>query len=224
MMRTFWIAATGMGSQQLNLDVIANNLANVNTAGYKKSRTDFQELLYQEEAMPGAASSPQTETPTGLQIGLGVRPVATQKVFTEGNLEQTGNPLDLAVEGDGFFKILMPSGEVAYTRNGSFKIDSEGRIVNPMGYPLDPELSIPEDTRQISISSDGIVSVTEGGSNVPTEIGSLELVKFINSGGLRPIGQNLFQATAASEQERHIARCYRTDIGNSTMLLSQSRI
>ena len=201
MMRTFWIAATGMESQQLNLDVIANNLANVNTAGYKKSRTDFQELLYQEEAMAGAASSPQTQTPTGLQVGLGVRPVATQKIFSEGNLEQTSNPLDLAVEGQGFFKILMPSGEVAYSRNGSFKIDGEGRIVNSMGYPMDPELSIPEDTREISISSDGIVSVTQGGSNVPTEIGSLELVKFINPGGLRPMGQNLFLATTASGDE-----------------------
>ncbi|MEW6441379.1 MAG: flagellar basal-body rod protein FlgG [bacterium] len=201
MLRTFWIASTGMQSQQLNLDVIANNLANVNTVGYKKSRTDFQELLYQEETMPGAASSPDTQVPTGLQIGLGVRPVSTEKIFSEGNLEQTSNPLDLAVEGEGFFKILLPSGEVAYTRSGSFKVDSEGRIVTATGYPLDPETSVPEDTREVFISADGILSVTQGDSNVPTEIGSLELARFVNPGGLRPMGQNLFLATTASGDE-----------------------
>ncbi len=201
MIRTFWIAATGMGSQQLNLDVIANNLANVNTVGFKKGRADFEELLYQEERMPGAASSPDTQIPTGLQIGLGVRPVATEKIFSEGNMEQTGNPLDLAIEGDGFFKITMPNGEFAYTRNGSFKIDRDGRIVNPTGYPLDPEISIPEDTRSITISSDGIVSVLQGEDQVPTEVGTIELAKFINPGGLKPIGQNLFLPTEASGDE-----------------------
>jgi flagellar basal-body rod protein FlgG len=201
MMRAFWIAATGMGSQQINLDVIANNLANVNTVGYKKSRADFQELLYQEVRSAGAASSPTTEIPTGFHVGLGVRPVATQKVFSEGNLEQTQNPMDLAIEGDGFFKILRPNGEYAYTRNGSFKIDSDGRFVTPEGHPMDPEISIPEDTREITISSDGIVSVTQGESNIPTEIGSIELAKFMNPGGLRPIGQNLFLATEASGDE-----------------------
>jgi flagellar basal-body rod protein FlgG len=190
MIRTFWVAATGMGSQQLNLDVIANNLANVNTVGFKKGRADFEELLYQEERLPGAASSPETQYPTGLAVGLGVRPVSTQKIFTEGNMEQTANSLDLAIEGDGFFKILMPNGDFAYTRNGSFSLDRDGRMVTPTGYPMDPEITIPEDTRNITISSDGIVSV-----------GNIELAKFINPAGLRPLGQNLYVATEASGDE-----------------------
>ena len=201
MIRTFWVAATGMGAQQLNLDVIANNLANVNTVGYKKSRADFEELLYQEKRLPGASSSPETQIPTGLHIGLGVRPVATEKIFTEGNMEQTGNALDLAIEGDGFFKILLPNGEFAYTRNGSFKLDRDGRLVTPTGYPMDPEISIPEDTRNITISADGIVSITQGDSDIPTEVGNIELAKFINPGGLRPMGQNLFLVTEASGDE-----------------------
>ena len=201
MIRTFWVAATGMGSQQLNLDVIANNLANVNTVGFKKSRADFEELLYQEERVPGAASSPDTQIPTGLHVGLGVRPVATQKIFTEGNMEQTANALDLAIEGDGFFKILLPNGEFGYTRNGSFKLNSNGQMVTPTGYTLDPEISIPEDTRNITISSDGIVSITQGDSDIPTEVGNIELAKFINPGGLRPIGRNLYVATEASGDE-----------------------
>ena len=201
MIRTFWVAATGMGSQQLNLDVIANNLANVNTVGFKKSRADFEELLYQEERVPGAASSPDTQIPTGLHVGLGVRPVATQKIFTEGNMEQTANALDLAIEGDGFFKILLPNGEFGYTRNGSFKLNSDGQMVTPTGYTLDPEISIPEDTRNITISSDGIVSITQGDSDIPTEVGNIELAKFINPGGLRPIGRNLYVATEASGDE-----------------------
>jgi flagellar basal-body rod protein FlgG len=201
MLRTFMIAATGMGSQQLNLDVIANNLANANTVGFKKSRADFQELLYQEQMLPGAASSPTTQLPSGLHVGLGVRPIATQKIFSEGNLQQTDNPLDLAIEGAGFFKILLPNGETAYTRSGSFKIDSEGRIVNTSGYMVDPEISLTEDTRSMNISPDGIVSVAEGNSSTSTEIGSFELVKFINPSGLRPIGQNLYVATDASGAE-----------------------
>ena len=201
MMRSMWIAATGMASQQLNLDVISNNLANVNTVGYKKSRADFEELLYQEVRLPGAASSPDTQLPTGLHVGLGVRPAATEKIFSAGNMEQTGNPMDLAVEGEGFFKVLLPNGDSGYTRNGSFKIDRDGRLVTPTGYPLDPEITIPEDTRSVTISPDGIVSVTQGDSEVPTEIGSLELAKFINPGGMRPIGQNLFVATEASGDE-----------------------
>ncbi len=201
MLRTFWIAASGMGGQQLNLDVIANNMANVNTPGFKKSRADFESMLYQEERIPGAASSPETQVPTGLAIGLGVRPVATQNIFTEGNLEQTGNDLDMAIEGDGFFKVITPDGDTTYTRAGGFNTDSEGRIVTPNGYPMDPEISIPADTRQIFISSDGIVSVTQGDSSVPTEIGSIELAKFINPAGLSPLGQNLYAATPASGDE-----------------------
>ena len=201
MIRALWTAATGMESQQINLDVVANNLANVNTVGFKRSRADFQELLYQEERQPGAASSPTTQIPTGIEIGLGVMPVATQKIFSVGNMEQTNNPLDLAIEGDGFFKITMPNGDIAYTRAGSFKLDNEGRMVNSNGYPMDPEITIPADTTQITISADGIVSVAQGGSNVPTEVGSIELAKFINPAGLRPIGKNLFLATEASGDE-----------------------
>lgn len=201
MIRTFWIAASGLSSQQLNLDVIANNMANVNTVGFKKSRADFDELLYQQERIAGAASSPETQVPTGLQVGLGVRPIATEKIFSQGNLEQTGNSLDLAIEGKGFFKILMPDGEVAYTRCGAFKLDSEGRIVNANGYPLEPSISIPEDTREIMVSADGIVSVVQGNSEIPTEVGSIELANFINPAGLRPIGQNLLVATEASGEE-----------------------
>ena len=201
MIRTFWIAASGLSSQQLNLDVIANNMANVNTVGFKKSRADFDELLYQQERIAGAASSPETQVPTGLQVGLGVRPIATEKIFSQGNLEQTSNSLDLAIEGKGFFKILMPDGEVAYTRCGAFKLDSEGRIVNANGYPLEPSISIPEDTREIMVSADGIVSVVQGNSDIPTEVGSIELASFINPAGLRPIGQNLLVATEASGEE-----------------------
>ncbi len=201
MNRTFWIAATGMSSQQQNLDVISNNLANVNTIGYKKTRADFHELLYQEEKMAGSSSSPSTQVPTGLHFGLGVKTAATQKIFTVGNLEQTNNPMDLAIEGDGFFKIMLPSGDTAYTRAGSLKIDSEGRLVTPLGYPLEPELTVTEDTRAVSVSADGIVSITQGNSNTPSEIGSIELAKFVNPGGLKPIGENLFLATNASGEE-----------------------
>ncbi len=201
MNRTFWIAATGMSSQQMNLDVIANNLANVNTIGFKKSRADFHELLYQEQKLPGSSTSPSTQVPTGLHFGLGVKTAATQKIFSVGNMEQTSNPFDLAIEGEGFFKVVMPTGETAYTRAGAIKVDSQGRLVTPLGYPLEPELSVTEDTKSVSISPDGIVSITQGTSNTPTEIGSIELAKFINPGGLKPIGENLFLSTVASGDE-----------------------
>jgi len=157
--------------------------------------------MYQEERLPGAASSPDTQYPTGLAVGLGVRPVATSKIFTEGNMEQTANSLDMAIEGDGFFKVLMPSGEFGYTRNGSFKLDRDGRLVTPTGHTMDPEISIPEDTRNITISSDGIVSITQGDSDIPTEVGNIELAKFANPGGLRPVGRNLYAVTEASGDE-----------------------
>jgi len=198
MFRALWIAATGMEAQKLNIDVISNNLANINTVGFKKSRADFEDLLYQDSKIPGAASSPTTEVPTGIQIGLGVRPVATQKIFTMGNLEQTDNPLDLAIEGDGFFQVLTPDGTIAYTRDGTFKLDSDGNIVTSKGYPLEPNISIPSDTVAIYISSDGIVTVKTAGSNVPTEVGNIELARFINPAGLQPIGNNLYIETPSS--------------------------
>jgi len=198
MIRSLFIAATGMEAQRLNIDVIANNLANVNTTGYKRSRADFQELMYEELKTPGAASAEGTQLPSGIQIGLGVRPVAVQKVFEQGDFTHTGNPLDMVVEGEGFFQVVKPDGEIAYTRAGTFKLDSEGRIVTSEGYPMEPEITIPSDTTQITIGSDGRVSVTQPGSTTPTEIGQIEIARFSNPGGLKSIGKNLFEETASS--------------------------
>ncbi len=198
MIRALFIAATGMEAQKLNIDVIANNLANTNTAGYKKSRADFQELMYQEIATPGASSAEGSQLPSGIQIGLGVKPVAVQKIFQQGDLVNTGNSLDIAIEGEGFFQITKPDGEIAYTRAGTFKLDSEGRIVNSEGYALEPEITIPADAIQITIGSDGRVSVIQPGSNIPNEVGQIEIAKFPNPGGLKAIGKNLFVETASS--------------------------
>ncbi len=198
MLRALWTASTGMEAQQLHVDMIAHNLANVNTVGFKKSRPDYQDLLYEELRSAGASSSPSTQVPTGLNVGQGVRTVATEHLFTQGNLQKTENPLDLAIEGAGFFQITKPNGETAYTRNGEFKVDSSGRLVNSDGYAVTPEISIPETALTITISADGIVSVTEPGSNTPTEVGNIELARFVNPGGLKPIGKNLFTATASS--------------------------
>ncbi len=198
MFKSLWIASTGMESQQLYVDVIANNLANVNTAGFKKNRVDFEDLLYQNKKVPGSASSPTTQAPTGIQIGQGVRPVATQKQFAMGNLQQTENPLDLAIEGDGFFQITQPNGDLAYTRDGTFKIDSEGNLVNSNGFLLEPGITIPDEVSQINISADGIVSVLQAGEAIPVEVGNLELSRFVNPAGLQAIGSNLFVQTDAS--------------------------
>jgi len=198
MLRSLWTAASGMQAQALNIDVISNNLANVNTAGFKRSRTDFQDLLYENVRTPGAASSSDTEVPTGIQIGHGTRPAAVQRIFIEGSLQHTKNELDMAIEGDGFFQILQPNGEVAYTRSGAFKMDSDGRMVTSDGFLLEPEISIPSDSRAISIGTDGTVSVLQSGSNEPTEVGTIELVKFINPSGLNGIGRNLYLENSAS--------------------------
>lgn len=198
MIKSLFIAATGMQAQKLNIDVVANNLANANTVGYKKSRADFQELIYQDLRTPGALSAEGSEIPSGVQLGMGVRSVAIQKVFQQGDFVHTGNPLDLVIEGDGFFQIIMPDGTIAYTRAGAFKLDSEGRIVNSDGYALEPEISIPPNTLSITIGSDGVISVTEAGSTEPTEIGQIELARFINPGGLKAIGKSLFMPTASS--------------------------
>jgi len=198
MVRSLWIAATGMEAQQLNVDIISNNLANVNTVGFKKSRPDFEDLLYQNIKSPGSASSTSTQAPTGIQVGQGVRSVSTQKIFTMGNLQQTDNSLDLAIEGSGFFQITKPDGETAYTRDGTFKLDKDGNIVNSNGYLLSPAITIPSNTTHVDISSDGIVSVTQSGSTTPTGVGNIELADFINPAGLQAVGQNLFLATPAS--------------------------
>lgn len=198
MLRSLFIAATGMEAQKLNIDVIANNLANVNTVGFKKSRADFQELFYQDLKTPGATSAEGSEIPSGIQMGLGVRPVAVQKIFLQGDFANTGNSLDLVIEGEGFFQIMMPDGTLSYSRSGAFKLDSEGRIVNSDGYPLEPSITIPTDTINITVGSDGKITVLQAGSATPSEIGQIELARFINPGGLKSIGRNLFTPTASS--------------------------
>jgi len=198
MIRSLWSAATGMQAQTLNIDVISNNLANVATSGFKKSRADFQDLLYQNLRSPGVSSSADTQVPTGIQVGTGVRPAATQKMFTQGEFEHTQNELDMAIEGDGFFQVLQPNGETAYTRAGSFKLDNEGRVVTSDGFPMEPELTVPADAVAISIGIDGTVSVLLAGETEPTEIGNVELAQFINPAGLRSVGRYLFLPTGAS--------------------------
>ena len=198
MIRSLWTGTTGMNSQQLNMDVIANNLANVSTTGFKKSRADFQDLMYQIMKVPGSQSSADTESPTGIQIGLGVRTAAVQKVFTEGDLIQTGNELDVAIEGSGFFQVEMPDGTTAYTRAGSFKRDGTGRITTSDGYPILPATTIPDGSKQITISETGIVSAIIGTATTSTQIGTLEIANFTNNSGLTALGRNLFVESASS--------------------------
>jgi flagellar basal-body rod protein FlgG len=198
MIRTLWTAATGMQAQNLNIDVISNNLANVNTVGFKRSRADFQDLLYETLRPAGVASAAGNEVPTGIQVGHGVRPVATRRIFLQGDFQLTRNQLDMAIEGAGFFQVLQPNGETAYTRAGSFKVDGEGRVVTSDGYLMTPEITIPADASAVSIGSDGTVSVIQAGAADASEIGSVELVNFINPAGLSAIGRNLLLETAAS--------------------------
>lgn len=198
MMRALWTAGTGMSAQQANVDVISNNLANVNTTGFKKSRIDFQDLMYQTIRQAGSATGPDTQLPSGIQMGHGVRQVATQKIYTQGTFQQTGNTLDIAIEGDGFFQITMADGTIAYTRDGSFKKDSQGRIVNSDGYPLEPQITIPETATDITISADGRVTATIPGQTQSEELGQLQIARFINAAGLNNLGRNLLAETAAS--------------------------
>jgi len=198
MLQSLWIAATGMEAQKLAVDTIANNLANVNTVGFKRSRANFQDLMYLTLKAPGTAATAETQVPTGVEIGHGVRPVAVQRIFSQGDYKKTDNPLDLAIEGDGFFQVLLPNGELAYTRSGALKIDREGRIVTSDGDPIQPEISIPEDATAISVGSDGTVSVIQPGTTEASQIGQIQLVKFINPAGLRCLGRNLFMPTDAS--------------------------
>jgi len=197
-MRALWIAKTGLDAQQTKMSVVSNNLANVNTTGFKRDRAVFQDLLYQTVRQPGAQSSEDTQLPSGLLIGTGVRTAATEKLFTQGNMSQTENPLDIAIAGRGFFEILMPDGSVSYTRDGSFQLDSQGQVVTSTGYLLQPGLTVPENTQSITIGSDGTVSVLEAGQSAPSTIGQVQLVDFINPAGLQARGGNLFQETAAS--------------------------
>jgi flagellar basal-body rod protein FlgG len=198
MLRALNTAATGMEAQQLRIDIIANNLANVNTTGFKRSRGDFQDLLYQTLRAPGLAAASGRELPTGLQVGLGTRPVATLKVFTLGELRQTGSPLDLAVEGNGFFQIRQPNNEIAYTRAGAFRTDRQGRIVTADGYLLEPGLTLPPDAQNVVIAPDGTVSVQQPNQKDAVEVGKIQLVSFVNPAGLESIGRNLYRPSMAS--------------------------
>jgi len=196
--QSLWIAKTGLEAQQTRMAVTANNLANVNTTGFKRSRAVFEDLLYQNNGQAGAQSSEDTQLNTGLMTGTGVRVVATEKLFNQGSLVQTGNNLDMAIEGRGFFQILMPDGTLGYTRDGTFQINAQGEIVTSKGFALQPGITIPADAQSITISSDGIVSVSQPGNSVPTQVGTIQLSDFINPAGLQPVGQNLFLETGAS--------------------------
>ena len=198
MSSALWVAKTGLDAQQTRLAVISNNLANVNTTGYKRSRAVFEDLLYQNVRQVGAQSSEATELPSGLMLGTGVRMVATEKIHSQGNIIQTEKPLDMAISGRGFFQVLRPDGSMAYSRDGSFQINSSGQLVTPGGLLVQPSFTFPSDTQSITISSDGIVSVSVPGSSTPTQLGTLQLADFTNPTGLQPIGENLFVESGAS--------------------------
>jgi flagellar basal-body rod protein FlgG len=198
MIRSLWISKTGMEAQQTQLDTISHNLANVSTNGFKRGHVVFEDLIYQNMRQAGANSTEQTTLPTGLQIGTGVRPVATARTFSQGNLQQSSNPLDIAVRGNGFFPVQMPDGTTGYTRDGSFQVDAQGRLVTNNGYTLQPGVTIPAGAQSVTIGSDGTVSVTLSGQAQPQSIGQLQLVSFVNPAGLDPAGQNLYTETAAS--------------------------
>ena len=198
MMRSLFVSATGMGAQQRQIDTVANNLANVATVGFKKSRNNFQDLLYQIDRAAGSPSSQNTTIPVGIHSGHGVKHISTEKIFTQGDMRNTGVELDVAVEGVGFFQILQPNGAIAYSRAGNYQRDQEGRVVTQDGFPLEPEIIIPQDARQVQVGLDGTVSVLVGEETLPTPIGTVQLARFINPAGLAPLGKNLFSPTAAS--------------------------
>lgn len=198
MLKAMRTAASGMVAQQMNVDNIANNLANVNTTGFKRSKVEFQDVLYQNYKRAGSASAVGAEVPTGLAIGYGTRVAATVRHFDGGTLMSTGNPLDMAIGGDGFFQVQYPDGTTAYTRDGSFKLSADGRIVTSDGFFMLPELSVPEDATAVSVGSDGVVEVLLAGQEEPTQIGQIELARFINPAGLMAIGRNLLVPTGAS--------------------------
>jgi flagellar basal-body rod protein FlgG len=198
MIRSLSTAATGMDAEQTRLDVTANNIANVSTPGFKKSRAEFADLMYQTVRQPGVATGNGTQSPTGLQIGMGVRIVDTQRSHSEGDLQQTGNPLDVAIEGNGFFPITLPTGETAYSRNGSFKLDSTGKLVNGDGYALASQISIPPEAQTVTIAADGTVSATTATDAQPIQVGQIQLASFVNPAGLANAGRNLFKETGSS--------------------------
>jgi len=196
--QSLMIAKTGLDAQQRRMSVISNNLANANTTGFKQDRLVFEDLLYETIRQPGAQSSGSTQLPSGLMIGTGVRVVATEKMHTQGNIVQTDNALDMAIQGRGFFQVLMPDGGLSYTRDGTFQIDSTGQMVMSNGYPLEPSITIPEDALSVTIGSDGAVSVLQANQTSPTVVGNIELADFVNPTGLQPMGENLYKESGAS--------------------------
>jgi flagellar basal-body rod protein FlgG len=198
MIRALRTAASGMIAQQMNVDVIANNLANVNTTGFKRSKLEFQDVLYQRLRPAGVATAGSALRPVALDVGHGTRPSSTDRLFSVGNIEPTGNPLDIVIEGNGFLQIQLPDGSIAYTRDGSLKMDGEGSIVTSDGFLVQPEINIPQDASSISIGTDGTVEVLIVGADEPQEIGQFELVRFVNPAGLNAMGRNLYQQTGAS--------------------------
>jgi len=198
MIRALYSAASGMTAQQMNVDNIAHNLANANTSGYKQRRAQFQDLLFQTVVQPGAAAGQQTIVPTGLQLGLGTRTASNEIIFTQGDFSQTNNPLDLVIQGKGFFQIRRPSGELAYTRAGSFHLDRDGNIVTSSGDPLEPQITLPPDAQQITIGQDGTVSITQPGQTASQQAGQIQLANFPNPAGLNSLGGNLYSPTDAS--------------------------
>ena len=198
MIRSLYTAATGMIAQQTQIDVTSHNIANVNTIGYKKQRAEFADLFYQVSEYAGISSSDTSISPTGIEVGLGARPTAITKQFTQGNFKETGNNLDMAITGNGFFQLQLPDGTIGYTRNGAFKLDGQGQVVNSDGYKLIPEITVPENSVAVAIGSDGIVSVVQAGEQEPTQIGQIELANFINPAGLHSLGDNNYMNTVAS--------------------------
>ena len=198
MLRSLWIAKTGMEGQQTKLDVISNNLANVGTNGFKRGDVHFEDLIYQNLRQAGAASSEQSALPTGLQVGLGVRAAGTTRSFVQGNLQQSGNAYDLAIQGNGFFQVQMPDGTTGYTRDGGFQVDAAGQLVTNQGYPVLPGITGPADAKSVTVAQDGTVQVTTAGNATPNTIGQLQLANFVNPAGLESLGQNLYAETAAS--------------------------
>jgi flagellar basal-body rod protein FlgG len=198
MLSSLWIAKTGLDAQQTRMDVISNNLANANTTGFKSSRASFQDLIYQNKAQPGGQTTEQTQSPSGLMLGTGVRVVGSEKLFTQGNITQTGNSLDVAIQGNGFLQVSMPDGTVAYTRDGSLHTDPNGQLVTANGYALDPAVTLPPNVQSITIGADGTVSATTAASATAVQVGTLQLADFVNPAGLQPKGDNLYLETGSS--------------------------
>lgn len=198
MQPALWVSKSGLEAQDTHIATIANNLANVNTTGYKRGRAIFEDLIYQNLRQAGANSTQNSQIPTGINMGTGVHLVATEKLFRQGSLQNTNNPFDIAIEGQGFFQVLLPDGTQAYTRDGTFHVDSQGQLVTNNGYVLQPPITVPQQTLSVTIGKDGTVSAVVAGNNTPSQIGTIQLSGFINPGGLQPMGQNLFLATVAS--------------------------